>query len=184
MDNDGFPFSDGREPCYALVPVPPRRRRRTYQLPPFLKKAGLILLGMVLCFCSGFAGVLCGIRYTQAKDKSPKSSVIPVIDENAVCIPYIGITFTDTNRNGALITHITPGSPAEGAGLLAGDIITSVNGMLLTDSAELDEIFSQAYIGDIFVFIILRDGMISAVELTVGAAEQTPVPDDDSMLDV
>ena len=40
--------------------------------------------------------------------------------------PFLGITF-DESDEGALITSVLPGAPADEAGLEAGDIITALN---------------------------------------------------------
>lgn len=49
---------------------------------------------------------------------------------------------------GALITQVVSGSPAEQAGLQAGDVITAVDGQQLSDNTSLADLISQHKPGD------------------------------------
>ena len=60
---------------------------------------------------------------------------------------------------------IVPGSPAEQAGLQAGDIITAINGTSLDATHPLDLVTSQSAPGDSIKLDVLRDG--KTVQLTV-----------------
>ncbi len=57
---------------------------------------------------------------------------------------YYGIT----SRHGVFAAEITPGSPAEGAGLQVGDVITSLGAKPLTGVADLVEGLRERKIGD------------------------------------
>jgi len=57
---------------------------------------------------------------------------------------YYGIT----SRHGVFAAEITPGSPAEGAGLQVGDVITSLGSKSLTGVADLVEGLRERKIGD------------------------------------
>jgi S1-C subfamily serine protease len=72
---------------------------------------------------------------------------------------YLGVsttTLSDTNRDrlggatgtGAYVTSVSPGTPAESAGLLAGDLITGVNGDKVTSSDELGTAIRRNKPGD------------------------------------
>jgi serine protease Do len=49
----------------------------------------------------------------------------------------LGLPTADPTKDGALIAAISPGSPAERAGLKAGDVITAVNGQTVTNPGDL-----------------------------------------------
>jgi 2-alkenal reductase len=85
------------------------------------------------------------------------------------------------NVNGAYITSITPGSPAEKAGLRSGtqptdlpgllaggDLITQIDGQALTNFNELlSYLINYKNPGDIVVLTILREGKEQEIELTL-----------------
>ncbi len=49
----------------------------------------------------------------------------------------LGLPTDNPAKDGALIAAISPGSPAEHAGLKAGDVITAVNGLVVTNPGDL-----------------------------------------------
>jgi S1-C subfamily serine protease len=49
---------------------------------------------------------------------------------------FLGVSVADA-ANGALIENVVSGGPAEGAGMTAGDVITSVNGQAVVSSSAL-----------------------------------------------
>ncbi len=63
---------------------------------------------------------------------------------------------------------IVPGSPAEQAGLQAGDILTAVNGNALDGAHPLDMVLSQSEPGQTVTIDVLRDGQTSQVSVTLG----------------
>ncbi|MGA2284469.1 MAG: trypsin-like peptidase domain-containing protein [Candidatus Dormibacteria bacterium] len=63
--------------------------------------------------------------------------------------PYIGVEVSDSDTaSGALIDQVEPNTPASSAGLQAGDVITSVNGNQITDSADLSSALEDLHPGD------------------------------------
>ena len=73
--------------------------------------------------------------------------------------PRMGITIADVNTSsraamlgqipdGVFITEVEAGSPAEKAGLIAGDIIVDVNDTVITDDAQLQTLVGQYKAGD------------------------------------
>jgi S1-C subfamily serine protease len=63
---------------------------------------------------------------------------------------------------------IVAGSPAETAGLQAGDVITAVNGKAIVSTYPLDYALSQLAPGDKASLSVLRDGQTTTIEVTLG----------------
>ncbi len=68
---------------------------------------------------------------------------------------------------------IVPGSPAEQAGLQAGDIITALNGTALDGAHPLDLVLSQSEPGQAVTLDVVRDGQTIEVSLTLGTRPAT-----------
>ena len=86
-------------------------------------------------------------------------------------------------ETGALVSEVVANSPADDAGLQAGDdtirfqgrevdtggdVITAVNGEAITDNADLPRIVSRLNPGDTVTLDVLRDGDSEQVELELG----------------
>jgi S1-C subfamily serine protease len=89
---------------------------------------------------------------------------------------------------GALVSKIQPGSPAEEAGLQAGDdpirfqgvevraggdVITAVNGERIVENADLPRIVSRLDPGDEVTLDVIRDGDSEQLEITLGERPTT-----------
>ncbi|HVL37027.1 MAG TPA: Do family serine endopeptidase, partial [Burkholderiales bacterium] len=70
---------------------------------------------------------------------------------------------------GALISSVEAGSPAEQAGIKAGDVVLAVQGKAIERSAELPLAVAAAKPGSRAGFELWRDGQKQALEVTVGA---------------
>ena len=99
--------------------------------------------------------------------------------------PYIGVWYMPINPTiaesedlpvdyGAYIATasgedpIVGGSPAEAAGLEAGDVIVAVNGEQLTAEADLSMALLPYQPGDSITLRVLRDNSVREIELTLG----------------
>jgi len=74
---------------------------------------------------------------------------------------------------GGAVSAVTPDSPAEAAGLLEGDVITKVDGNLISDSTGLIVAIRANAPGDQIELMVLRNGEMLTVALTLTAADQT-----------
>jgi putative serine protease PepD len=74
---------------------------------------------------------------------------------------------------GGAVSAVTPDSPAEAAGLLEGDVITKVDGNLINDSTGLIVAIRANAPGDQIQLMVLRNGEMLTVALTLTAADQT-----------
>lgn len=93
----------------------------------------------------------------------------------------LGVTVQEVNQNlaesfgldrpeGALVTSVDKGSPADRAGLKAGDVIRTINGQAIGASSELPAIIGQDLPGDKVKLDVWRDGKSLQVEPTLADA--------------
>ncbi|MBC7871544.1 MAG: PDZ domain-containing protein [Chitinophagaceae bacterium] len=73
---------------------------------------------------------------------------------------------------GALITQVEPGSPAETAGLQENDIVTAVNGEVVDAEHTLADRIYAYEPDDVVTLDVLRAGESQQIEVTLGQGEQ------------
>ena len=71
------------------------------------------------------------------------------------------------SARGALVTDVTPGSPAEKAGIIRGDVIRKVNGYDVKDTISLVNRIAEADIGSNLTIDLVRDGGVKTVTAQV-----------------
>jgi len=71
-------------------------------------------------------------------------------------------------RSGVLISDVTPGSPAEAAGIERGDVITHFNDEAVDSSARLRNLVAAAGTGAEFEVQLIRDGRTRTLRGTLG----------------
>jgi len=77
----------------------------------------------------------------------------------------------DRNQ-GAVITQVQAGSPAEKTGLKTGDVVISVNGKAITDEQELHNAIGLLPVGETVKLTVLRDGEQKTFEADIAKPEQ------------
>lgn len=77
--------------------------------------------------------------------------------------------------DGSAILSITPGSPAEGAGLKGDDVVISYNGKTISDTTQLITLVQRSKIGDKVSIGVWRKGEIITMEATITEAASAPV---------
>jgi Do/DeqQ family serine protease len=82
--------------------------------------------------------------------------------------PDLAKEFGVANRNGALISEVESGSPAEKSRVRRGDIVLELNGKPLKDPRELQLTVSKMAPGTTINLTILRDGKQQQVAVTLG----------------
>jgi S1-C subfamily serine protease len=70
---------------------------------------------------------------------------------------------------GLLIVHVQPGSPAEKAGLLLGDILIELGGKQVTDTDDVQAVLGAGKVGAGLEAVLIRGGGIAKVKITVEA---------------
>jgi serine protease Do len=69
-------------------------------------------------------------------------------------------------REGALVAEVTPGAPADRAGLRGGDIVVSVNGQAVDNASQFTRRVAATTPGQSLTLSVLRDGASRAMTLT------------------
>jgi serine protease Do len=78
------------------------------------------------------------------------------------------------DNNGALITEVFKGDPADRAGLRSGDLITEVNGKKIKDTHELLLTIASFHVGDKIEIKAVRDGLEKAYQIVVTERKDQP----------
>ena len=129
----------------------------------------------------------------------PINLAMKVVDElrtrGRVARGYLGVMIQDLDQklarafglehpSGALVSQVMPDSPAQRAGLRAGDIILAFNGRALRDSGQLPPLVGQTPVGQTVELEIQRDGRRRTIEVVldelpqaIGAAPAGQAPD-------
>ena len=80
---------------------------------------------------------------------------------------YVGVDEFKNGDGGATFDHVdTPDGPADKAGLLGGDLITSFDGHGVKDAGEITNLLRQTTIGKAVEVVFIRDGETMKTMLT------------------
>ena len=119
------------------------------------------------------------IKYGQVKRGILGVSIYPVS-------PEIAKEYGLAESSGALVTAVAPGSSAEHAGIRTGDIITSINGVMMKRPGEVRNTIGMLRVGDKVDIGLLRDGKplkITALIMERSEAEAANAADINQGLD-
>jgi len=103
-----------------------------------------------------------------------RAAVNSIISKGRVIRGYLGVAIQPVTKDiaeqfklesahGALVTDVTPGSPAEKAGIIRGDVIRKVNGYDIKDTIALVNRIAEADVGSSLMIDLIRDGAAKAV---------------------
>ena len=98
--------------------------------------------------------------------------------------PYIGVSLTELSGQlgeyfglkddeGVLINEVEEESPAEKAGLKAGDVIVEVDGDAVEDTRDVQKIIRGMEVGDIAKVTVLRDRSRKTFDVEVAESDDT-----------
>ena len=108
-----------------------------------------------------------------------KNSADAIIRDGAVHHGYLGISMNDVtpenasffhlpDARGAIVTQVTPDSPAGRGGLKSGDVLRSIDGKTINNGGTLQVAVSQIKPGTGITLNVLRDGKDETVHVQVG----------------
>jgi len=66
-----------------------------------------------------------------------------------------------------IITKVDPGSPADLAGLKAGDVVTDLGGIPVRDMAQLRNRLGLLWVGDAAELTVMRNGKPTVIRATI-----------------
>ena len=94
-----------------------------------------------------------------------------IIAGQEVELGFLGVFISDETGAvpGALVEQVETGSPADGAGLLAGDIVVAFDGEAIINRDALGAKVIKRRPGDTVTIGVYRDGAARALSVTVGA---------------
>ena len=81
--------------------------------------------------------------------------------------PYLGVALSDGN-GGARIDSVSSGSPADRAGLRAGDLVTAIDGHAVTSSDDAVSLIAAHKPGDRLTLSLRRSGSQRTVAVSLG----------------
>jgi putative serine protease PepD len=110
-----------------------------------------------------------GLGFAIPSNKA-KQVADDLIAGRKVSHPALGVSVTEAEGGGALVSTVTPDSAAAKAGLQQGDVITQVNGKAVNDSDDLVGIVQSGKVGDKMTMQFTRDGAQKTVTATLTEA--------------
>ncbi len=90
-------------------------------------------------------------------------------DETQTQGGWLGVAVVEEDDQ-VVIARVQPGSPANAADLLIGDVIVSLNGEAVDSASTLSELVQAAAPGDTVTLELLRNGESVSVDVTLGSA--------------
>jgi len=100
-------------------------------------------------------------------------------DKGFVSRGWLGVLIQDVTRElaesmnmgrpeGALISQVMPGSPAEKAGIMVGDVVVEFNGKSVHRSSSLPPIVGMTKVGSTSKVKVVRNGKVTVLKVTLG----------------
>ncbi len=123
-----------------------------------------MFIGLLIFFiaAAAFTAVVTPIRRTI----DPTSSAPPAPRA------YVGVSSFETGEGGVTFDNVEPpGGPADKAGLVGGDVITSFDGHIVHDEDEMTSLVQRTPIGKPVEVIYIRDGEPKTTTLTTVSKE-------------
>jgi C-terminal processing protease CtpA/Prc len=154
--NNAYAYGAGAMAAASARPLKKRRRR--------LSGMTWIFLGLLIFFVTAgvFTAVIRQIRPNR-----------PGITQQVQPRSYFAENSFDTTDEGVTFGNVEPpGSPADKAGLVGGDIITAVDGQPITTVDEMMDLLRRTPIGATLAIVYLRDGEQLTTKLTTVSKEE------------
>ena len=108
-----------------------------------------------------------GVGFAIPADAA-KSVANTLISGGKVQHAYLGIRVADASTAGAQITTVVSGSPADKAGLKAGDVITAIDGNAITTADDLTAQVGAHQPSDAVTVTVTRNGSSKDIKVTLG----------------
>jgi membrane-associated protease RseP (regulator of RpoE activity) len=139
-------------PMTTASPASCARRRR-------LGFTGTAWLWIVLVAFFGIGGVM---SWARKGGNIPRGGITFSADRS-----YVGVDRLKTTDGGVTFNDVdTPGGPADRAGLVGGDVVTSFDGHSMREANEVTDLLEHTPIGKTVEVVYLRDGISHTTQLT------------------
>jgi putative serine protease PepD len=142
---------------------------------PLLDDSGHVIGVNSQIATAGAGGGNLGIGF--AVPSNTAREVVPQLEKGlAVKRSYLGTqTSADpTNPNGAQVESVTPGGPADKAGLQKDDLIKAVDGQAIKDPTDLSSAIAVKKPGDTVTLRIERNGLTQELDVKLGTRPKNP----------
>ena len=132
------------------------------------------VVGINTMIIAGGQGIGFAIPVDQAK-----GIIAQLRSDGEVTRGWLGVTIQDLKsdlaeyygvkgQSGVLVAEVVDGDPADRAGIRPKDIITKVNGKMITSSRDLTNLTAGLAVGDTAQVTILRDGKQKTLPVKIG----------------
>ena len=142
---------------------------------PLLNLAGQVI-GINVATTAGADNIGFAIPVNVAKPVIADFQRLGKISRPFIGVEYVMITADMASLKrlpeGAFVQRVVKGSPAEKAGLKAGDIITNIDGQALNEENSLSSLTQAKRVGDKVTLTIDRSGAEKTLTLTLDEAEK------------
>jgi putative serine protease PepD len=116
----------------------------------------------------GNVGVGFAVPANTVREVVPRLASGQTIDR-----PYLGLT-TAAGSAGVEVHAVTPGGPAERAGLRTGDVVVSVDGQAVSEPGDVTDALDGSEPGDSVEVEVERGGRRERLDITLGTRPATP----------
>jgi len=82
--------------------------------------------------------------------------------------------FGRNDKNGALISSVQPGAPADKAGVRPGDIVLSYDGKQIKEMRDLPKTVAQSSVGEVHRVVVWRDNKKKTISITTESFPEDP----------
>jgi membrane-associated protease RseP (regulator of RpoE activity) len=124
------------------------------------------LTGMTWIFLGLLAFFICAAAFTAIVSPRRNPGAVRVGVITPPKLSFVGVDEFDTTDGGVTFHNVEPpGSPADKAGLVGGDIITNFDGHDVRDEDELSELVGKTPAGKTVDVTYIRDGEIKTTTL-------------------
>lgn len=124
-----------------------------------------MFLGLLIFFiaAAGFTAIVRPIRQNIGAE----------IARPAVPRSYVGVGSFDTTEGGVTFDNVEPpGSPADKAGLVGGDVVTTFDGQSITSDDQIMDLLGRTPVGKTVDVVYVRDGETLTTKVTTVSKEE------------
>ncbi len=138
---------------------------------PQMAKRGRKMSGMTWMFIGLLIFFIAAAAFTAIV--TPMRRISPMSSAPPAPRAYVGVSRFETGEGGVTFDNVEPPEgPADKAGLIGGDIITSFDGHVVHDENEVTSLMRRTPIGKPVEVIYLRDGEPKTTMLTTVSKEE------------